>query len=59
MSKKRKEKALGVFKGSFETYNRYSVVNDEEQKKKILGVLIDSFSSNLVGESQNFFKRGL
>ena len=31
---KSKKNFLSVFNGSFETYNRYSGVADEEQKKK-------------------------
>ena len=35
-------KVLSVFYGSLQTYTRYSWVADEEQKKKVLGVIYGS-----------------
>ena len=39
-----KSKISGVFKGSFETYTRYSGVDGEKQKKKkVVGIYKGSF----------------
>ena len=42
MKGKKKGKVLGVFYGSLQTFTRYSWVADEEQKKKVLGVICGS-----------------
>ena len=47
---KNKKNVLGVINGSLETYTRYSRVANEEQKKRILGVL-----SNLAEGRHGFF----
>ena len=49
-----KNKVLVVFKGSCETYTRYSGVVDEDQKK-VLGASNGSFLSNLVKGAIAFF----
>ena len=44
----------GTTRPLFETYTRYFGVNDEEQEKKVLGVLNGSFLRNLVAGGHNF-----
>ena len=40
--KSKKKKGLRCFYGSLQTYTRYSWVADEEQKKKVLGIIYGS-----------------
>ena len=40
--------------GNFETYTRYSGVDDEKQKKKVLKIFNGSYLSNLVVGGHGF-----